>query len=398
MSSNNPQVDPTLKQWATSAQARYIDAINETGSASAAARQLGLAKSTVIQAMINLKKRAAIKGWSPDHDMTRTVPDGFSVKGVSSYYGQNDAGETVLKGQWVKSRADDERREQIMRAAFEAMAVELPRLAPIPAPTETYDQLCNLYTMTDCHVGMLAWHQEGGANWNLKIAETELTGCFRQMIASSPPARSCVINQLGDWLHFDSMEAVTPTNRHLLDADGRFQKVVVASLRVLRAMVDAALEQHERVHIIMAEGNHDIASSVWLRVMFSALYEHEPRVTVNESALPYYMHRHGRTVLWFHHGHLKKAEGLPGLFAAQFPVAWGETTKRYIHLGHCHHEMVKEHAGVKVVQHPTLAARDAYAARAGYTSERQATAYTYHSEFGQVASFTVTPEMLRAAA
>ena len=39
-------------------------------------------------------------------------------------------------------------------------------------------------------------------------------------------------------------------------------------------------------------------------------------------------------------------------------------------------------------------ARDAYAARGGWHSERQATSITYHSRWGQVARHTVTPEML----
>ena len=47
-----------------------------------------------------------------------------------------------------------------------------------------------------------------------------------------------------------------------------------------------------------------------------------------------------------------------------------------------------------VLQHSTLAARDAYAARGGWHSERQATSITYHSRWGQVARHTVTPEML----
>ncbi len=388
-------VDPELKPFATSVQAKYIDAVNEHGSARAAARVLGVNASAIQRAIQSVKKKAAIRGWSPDHDMTRTVPEGFTLKGVSSYYGMNDAGEMALKGQWVKSRADDEARERLIMAAFEAMAGELPRVAPLPVPVVLSHQLCNLYTMTDAHVGMLAWHREGGADWDLSIAERVLLGCFTQMIESSPAAGSCVINQLGDWLHFDGMEAKTPTSGHILDADSRFQKVVVASLRILRAIVDMALAKHGQVYIVMAEGNHDLASSVWLRVMFSALYENEPRVTVNDSALPYYVHRHGSTMLAFHHGHLKKMDGLPLLFAAAFPQVWGETTKRYCHTGHFHHEMMREHAGMKVIQHPTLAARDAYAARFGYLSERQATAYTYHCEFGQVASFTVTPEMLQ---
>ena len=52
---------------------------------------------------------------------------------------------------------------------------------------------------------------------------------------------------------------------------------------------------------------------------------------------------------------------------------------------------------MSVVQHSTLAARDAYAARGGWMNDRQCTAITYHSEFGQVCRNTVTPEMLAAA-
>jgi hypothetical protein len=46
------------------------------------------------------------------------------------------------------------------------------------------------------------------------------------------------------------------------------------------------------------------------------------------------------------------------------------------------------------VQHPTLAARDAYAARGGWMAERQVSAITYHEQFGQVSKITVIPEML----
>ena len=102
----------------------------------------------------------------------------------------------------------------------------------------------------------------------------------------------------------------------------------------------------------------------------------------------------GKTLLAFHHGHLKKNNELPLLFAAQFPEEWGSTSKRYCHVGHRHHVEEKEHSGMKVMQHSTLAARDAYAARGGWISDRQIVAITYHKDFGQVASITATPEML----
>jgi hypothetical protein len=193
------------------------------------------------------------------------------------------------------------------------------------------------------------------------------------------------------------LEAKTPTSGHILDQDGRFPKVVAAAVRILRRVISFALSRHDQVIVLLAEGNHDLASSVWLRVMFKALYEHEPRVHVIDSELPYYVYQHGQTMLAWHHGHLKKNDQLPLLFAAQFPRVWGDTTKRYAHTGHRHHVEEKEHAGMTVVQHSTLATRDAYAARGGWMSERQCTAITYHAEYGQVCRNTVTPEMLEAA-
>lgn len=77
-------------------------------------------------------------------------------------------------------------------------------------------------------------------------------------------------------------------------------------------------------------------------------------------------------------------------------VPWGATTKRYVHTGHRHHVEEKEYCGITVVQHPTLAARDAYAARGGWIAERQVTAITYHKLYGRVHTDTVVPEMLES--
>jgi hypothetical protein len=142
------------------------------------------------------------------------------------------------------------------------------------------------------------------------------------------------------------------------------------------------------------EGNHDEASAVWLRQMFAALFEKEKRLTVNDSELPYYVHQHGEVMLAFHHGHKIHNEQLPMLFAAQYSALWGATKKRYAHCGHRHHIDEKEYSGMLVTQHPTLAARDAYAARGGWISERAASLITYHDKFGQVSKTIVCPEML----
>lgn len=317
-------------------------------------------------------------------------PDGYVVKGVSTLYGAD--GE--VRAQWVKTREDLDRRLELLKEAAEALSVDMPRLAPVVAPTASLEALATVYTVTDAHVGALAWHEETGADWDLKIAERTLMGCYEHLVASSPASALGVVAQLGDFLHQDGLGAVTPTSGHLLDADGRFTKVVRVAVRVLRRMVDLALMKHGRALVLIAEGNHDLASSVWLRTMFAALYENEPRVQVIESPLPYYAYHHGNTMLAWHHGHLKKNDQLPILFAAQFPQVWGGTAHRYAHTGHRHHVEEREHSGMTVIQHPTLAARDAYAARGGWIAERAASAITYHKQYGQVGRVTVTPEMV----
>lgn len=383
-------IDETLKEWASKAQKEKIDAINREGSYTKAGIALGLSQSTISHSIARLKKKAALHGYSPERGLTHPLPPGLMVNGVSNYYDSDGS----LKGQWVKASVDKEAKEALMREVVEALMKDIKPLKPSKRPDIAIEELCNLYVMTDCHVGMLAWHKESGEDWDLKIAERVLTGCFEQMVMSAPPAGTGIVAQLGDWLHSDGILPITPTSHHILDQDGRFSKIVQSSLRILRRLVDFALSRHDKVVVLMAEGNHDISSSIWLRAMFNALYEEDDRVHIIDSEMPYYVHKHGQVMIAFHHGHLKKNDQLPLLFAAQFHEIWGTTTKRYCHTGHRHHVEEKEHSGMTVVQHPTLAARDAYASRGGWLAERQVSAVTYHREYGQVAKITITPEML----
>lgn len=359
-----------------------VDAIAAHGNASAAGRVLGMPRATIVgrqrlaqKAGIEPKCQALLVG-----DNAAPGP-GMVLKGTSTLYGEDG----VAKLQWVKTSADQQRLEEAQRAALAAMCEEIKPLPVVKAPRHLDKDLATLYTMTDCHVGMLAWDKETGEDWDLDLAESCLVTTLLQMIAAAPAANVGILNQLGDFLHFDSLTPMTPTSHHILDADSRYQKVVQVAVRILRRVISAMLEKHSKVHVEMKEGNHDPSGSVWLRVMFAELYKNNPRVSINLSPNPYTMLVHGTTLLGFYHGHLTKLAQLPILYAAQFPKEWGATEFRYIHTGHKHHVEEKEHPGVKVIQHPTLAAPDAYAARGGWLSKRQATSMTYHLTKGEVA-------------
>jgi hypothetical protein len=158
------------------------------------------------------------------------------------------------------------------------------------------------------------------------------------------------------------------------------------------------LEHHEEVIVLMAEGNHDMIGSAWLREMFSLLYEDEPRVTVIKSPLPYYAVEHGKTSVFFHHGHLKRPKQVSETLAANFREIIGRTEFSYAHMGHMHHTQVHEHPLMVVEQHETISAPDAYSARGGYKSQRSAQVVTYSREHGEISRIRIPFTMTQGEA
>lgn len=384
-------VDEALRQFATVRQLEILDALDKHGSFRKAAQALGVCAGTVQNAIEGLKKKASIHGYSPEHDMTRIVPDPFKVKGISTYYNKDGK----PSGQWVKSTLDEQKAQLIMQEALEAMKEDIPRLSPLPSPPQTNHQLCNCYVITDYHLGMLSWKEETGEDWDIKIAETLLIRWFEQAISQSPNAHQAVFAQLSDFLHFDGMDAVTPASKHLLDVDTRFAKLVRSAIRVLRIVIDMLLAKHENVHIIMADANHDPVSQIWMREWFAVLYENEPRITVDKSPNPYNAFEWGKTALFFHHGHKRKVANVSEVFAGQFREMFGRTKYAYAHMGHLHSIDVKENNLMIVEQHRTLAPPDAYAARGGWLSGRDAKVITYSRHYGEVSRITINSDMLK---
>ncbi|MFM0141751.1 hypothetical protein [Paraburkholderia sp. RL18-085-BIA-A] len=384
------QYDPRLREFADSREREFLEAIEKHGKPTHAAKALGLHHSVVIRALDSLEKRAAKQGYAPAFDMTHAVPDGFMVKGVSTYY--DDEGKP--RAQWVKSAVNAERQAEIFREACAAMAETLPRLAPLPGPAHGNSNLLNCYVITDFHFGALSWKEETGASWDIDIAEQMILKWFEQAIAQSPDAETAVFAQISDLLHADGIEALTPASKHLLDVDTRFAKVVRAVIRIIRTVIDMLLAKHKRLHIIMADANHDPVSQIWLREWIAVIYENDPRVTVDRSPSPYNAYEFGKVALFVHHGHKRKVTNVSEVFAAQFREMFGRTKYAYAHMGHLHSIDVKENNLMVVEQHRTLAAPDAYAARGGWISGRDAKVITYHREHGEVSRITINSNML----
>ena len=372
-------------------QREKIEAYIEHGSIRKAAEALGCHHANITRGIQTVKKYAAQRGYAPESDMTHISPEGFKVKGVSSYY--NEDGK--LTGQWVKTAEDKQARIDALIERLESF--EWKPAPIIPLKTENHDSdLCTLLTLTDFHLGMYAYGKETGDDWNTDMAAGEYLQAIQEMCDGSPNSETGILNLQGDFMHWDGLDAVTPTSKHVLDADTRFSRLIDTSLDVIMASVEIMLGKFKQVKVIVCEGNHDLVGSMWIRKAIKKIYENNERVEIDDTDFPFYAHLHGDIMLGFHHGHKVKNQNLPALFSSEprYRAMWGQAQYTYIHTGHYHHteQMMGEGGGAIVERHPTLSGKDAYAARGGYHSWRAAHAITYHSDFGEHRRVTVTPK------
>ena len=382
-------LDPKLKQFASPAQwADYLSVV-EHGSSRKASATTGQPDGTIRTNMRRIKEKAAKQGYSPHHDQIHTVPDGQKIKGVSGYYNKDG----ILSAQWVKSVTDETRQLEMIMERFESGVLNFKQFKPTKQPKRIEADYLTQVTITDYHLGMYAHAAETGDNWDISIAQRVFMNSINDMIAASPDSATGILNQLGDFLHWDGLLAITSQSGHVLDADTRYSKLVDLCMAIMADAVRLMLRKFETVIVVNAEGNHDPAGSVWLRKFIKYMFAHEPRVTVIDNDFPYYAHLFGENMLGYHHGHKMKPASLAKLFAMEprFRSMWGQAAHTYIHCGHLHHEKTLDDGGATTTQHPTLSGRDAYAARGGYMSQRGAFVHTYHKTQGQVSMHTVRP-------
>jgi len=323
------------------------------------------------------------------------APKGYHLRGVSTLLD----GEGNAVQQWVKTTQDRDQCD--LEALYEAIKT-LPdsfREAHVPAktPEHTSADLLVAYPIVDCHTGMFAWAEETGASYDLKIAERIHVQAIKHLVAGAPPAKQAVVLSLGDFFHTSNDLSRTERSGNPLDTDSRFAKVLRVGVRMFRAMVDAALEKHDKVRVIVEIGNHDQQASVMLALAMDTFYAQDSRVTVDTSPARFHYYRFGKCLFGTTHGSDAKPDSLPMVMAQDRAEDWGQTTFRKWFVGHVHQKRLMEFPGCIVEHYRTLAGRDAWAHGEGYRSDRGMSAEYYHREHGYVGSAYVPLSLLEAA-
>jgi UDP-2,3-diacylglucosamine pyrophosphatase LpxH len=383
--------DERLREYATERQWQILEAYWEHGGYGKTARALSLGVTTVQSSVNAVRKKAALQGYSPEHNLTHSIPDGYKLRGHSALYKRGES-EPVLE--WVKTTQDQARQEELLREMVAGLSGELVRVEPQPFAEKADDDLLAVYPIGDHHLGMYAWREEAGADYDMAKSERLLADAFDALTASMPPARQALVVFLGDLFHYDGLEPVTPTAKNQLDSDGRYALMVRTGVRLVRRAIATTLERHSCARVVVQAGNHDPSSSLFLAECLAAMYEDEPRVEVDTSPRAFHYHEFGRNLIGICHGHeVKKLDALPLIMARDRPEAWGRTRYRAWLTGHVHHDRVMDIQGTRVESFRVLPPSDAWADGKGYRAAREMKAILLHSRHGEVQRVSVRPEM-----
>lgn len=356
---------------------RIKDAIvrhrNNGGTATSAARELGIRKGTVQRIAREMDADPAIaKGM--DIIGTGIVPSGMWVK-----TGKDEDG--VSRSIYLRptQEAPEEVLERI-RAAFEGMEPA----EPVPAPDMVLADLCTVYPIMDMHIGMRAWAMETGEqDYDLGLACRDMRHALAKVLALTPASSEAVLILGGDTLHADDDRAETPKNKHKLDVDGRQFKVLDTAIAILSETVEQLLGKHASLTIRVLRGNHDEHSHMVLTFALAERYRHEPRIVVDKTPRDLFMKQWGRSAIFAHHGDRGKPDRM-ALYLSDVCPFWSQTRHRHYFSGHVHHDQSRDIGPLKYESLRAFCPPDSFSAGMGYGARRAFQAATFHKQDGLV--------------
>jgi len=368
----------SFAEFCTVRQLEVLKTIKSTGSQRKAAQELGVSKGTVSACINSVRVKAAARNIQ-EHASPCKVPMGYAIKGTTTL---RKNGEEVM--QWVKTDRDALATQQVLIDFANSLSETVKGLAPfIAAPEHINDDLMCVIPIGDPHFGLKVWAQEGGANFDLAIAEAMTQGAIDRLIASAPPAKTALLLNLGDMIHADSQNNTT-TAGTTVDVDGRWAKIQQIGLRSMLYCINRLLEKHEKVIFRLNRGNHDKHGAYQLSMMISCYFHNQPRVEVDLSPAAVWYYQFGKVLLGSTHGDTIKEQNMMGVMAADKSQMWGVTKHRYWYVGHVHHVNKKEYPGGIVEYFRTLAPGDAWHHGQGYRAGRDMCLIVLHKEHGEI--------------
>lgn len=261
------------------------------------------------------------------------------------------------------------------------------------------DPFMGVASFPDAHIGMYAWAQEAGEDYNTDIGCRLFNHVGRELIGRCAGYNldKIVITVGSDMFHANDINAVTPKGKNMLDVDSRLPKVFDG---VVDAYIDliAYLRKYADIDVVWVPGNHDPISSWYLAKYLYGVYKYVNDVSVDCSFNPRKKIVYGTNLVGFTHGSEEKENQLPNIMATEWRKDWGNTKHHVWFKGHIHQRKktittsVNEHEGVQIITLPSLCAKDAWTNMKGYFSIRSADLHLFSKDHGPAGYFSVNVE------
>lgn len=377
-----------LLEFATPKQRQVLEARIAGKSWVTIQAELGVQSANALKTIASLKRRASRLGWSPQHNMTHTVPEGYTVKGVSTLYNA----EGQVTAQWVKSSAEREQEEARLRAFVDGLCESITpcKHKPIPKAIKHDPNLMSGIFIGDAHIGMRAFGVETKhADFDVDIAIEQLRDAINDLVEKAPSAETGLLVNVGDFMHANTQHNTTYSGTPL-DVDTRHYRVMKAAGEIMQYMVDRMLMKFKKVILVIARGNHDTDASGAIQLMMEFYYRRENRVQVLPTDGFYHYIEFGKWLLGIHHGDKQKPESLAGAMPRDMPEAWGRTVNRMWCVGHYHKDAVKTLPGVKWKVFAALPPPDSWHASHGYVGHGEMEMITFRKDGTTHSTYTHT--------
>lgn len=270
-------------------------------------------------------------------------------------------------------------------AIFDRMRSHSPNYSKV-----TYDKRKDgclaVMGLFDAHFGKLAWDQETGNSYDIKIAEKVYTNAVDDLISNSADRK--ISNWLlpigNDFYHMDNLHNTTFAGTPQ-DVDGRYAKIIMAGeMAVINAIEKMA--KIAPVDVVWIPGNHDFTTSYHLARTIEAWFRKHAPVTVNATPAPRKYYHWGVTLLGMTHGNEEKKDILPSLMATERPTEWANSTCREWLIGHDHRsrkwmtQPTDTYEGTTVRTLRSLAGTDLYHFKKGYIGASPASEIYYYTK------------------
>lgn len=293
---------------------------------------------------------------------------------------------------WLKKRVDFIELTNIKDAIIEEMKNYAP-IYPSIIYTEPLGELTLEIDMPDLHFGKLAWAEESGDDYDIKIAEQMALEHTQSIINQTLHYKfDKIIYPIGnDYFNVNS-KLNTTINNTPQQEDTRSQKTFVKG-RMLAVKLIEMLSQLAPVDVIIVPGNHDEERTFYLGDSLYCWFHQNPNVTVDNRATKRKYKLYGKNLIGFTHGCNEKINELPLLMSLEQPDLWAQSQYREWQTGDKHHKKeiktsMKEHEqkGVMVRILRSLSGNDAWHFDKGFIGgSRKIEAFVRHNDKGLIA-------------